>query len=367
MSVQGAPLAADIGAHFCDDGRVLRMLWLLLSSAWIVFWRRRRRGPLRPTWKFYFEVLITTMRRDSDAREDWPVTRVRKHLQRLRGPREALRKIYRHPVQVGDRSGVWMRADKSRPPETWTEGDVLLYFHGGSYLYGSVENTHADIMARLALATGMPILGVDYRLAPENPYPAALDDALASYEWLLAQGVPARRVVLAGDSSGGNLAIAMLLLLRDRMREAEAAEQSGSGATSGVAELPRAAVLISPWVDLLCRRPSMERNAAYDFGTRSMLLAQAEHFAGSLSPGDPRISVIDADLGGLPPLLVQVGGAELLEDECREFAERARAAGVQVQLDVLVDMPHAGQLFAAYAPEGARAITRAATFLTAGP
>ena len=232
-------------------------------------------------------------------------------------------------------------------PSDLFAGDVLLYLHGGSYLFGSVRDTHADLMARLALATGLPTLGLDYRLAPEHPYPAARQDALAGYEWLMARGVAAERIVLAGDSAGGNLALALLLELRARKRP-----------------LPRAALLMSPWVDLACRRPSMTRNADYDFGTQAMLLAQARLFAGSLTLEDPRISVIDAELDSLPPLLIQVGGAELLEDECRELCDRARAAGVSATLDVLRDMPHAGQLFAAYAPEGARAIARASEFVT---
>lgn len=327
---------------------MLRMLWLMLASTWTVFWRRRRHGPRRPTWSLRFEALIATMRRDSDERESWPVARSRKHLSRLPGPRDALRKVRRQEVAIGSLTGVWMTADRTLKDDALTAGDVLLFLHGGSFLFGSVRDTHADIIARLALATGAPTLGVDYRLAPEHPYPAALQDAVAAYDWLLERGVSPDRIVLAGDSSGGNLAIALLVHLRENDRE-----------------LPRAAALMSPWVDLLCRRPSMERNADHDFGTRAMLVSHAEYYAGDLSPGDARISVIDADLGGLPPLYIQFGGAELLEDECRDLADRARVAGVRVEVDTLRDMPHNGQLFAAYAPEGARAITRAAEFIKA--
>lgn len=325
---------------------MLRMLWLMIASFFAVVRRRWRHGPLRPTWSFRFEVLIATMRRDSDRRENWPVARVRKHLSRLPGPRDALRRVRRHEVTIGARPGLWMSAERRATPAEFAAGDVLLFFHGGSYLYGSIADTHADLMARLALATGVPTVGVDYRLAPEHPFPAALEDAIATYEWLLSLGVPAARIVLSGDSAGGNLAIALLIHLRDQGRE-----------------LPGGAALMSPWLDFACQRPSMQRNADYDFGTRAMLVAQAAHFAGELEPADPRISLIDAELSGLPPLYIQVGGAELLEDECHEFADRARAAGVRATLDVLVDMPHAGQLLAAYAPEGARAIARAAEFM----
>ena len=325
---------------------MLRILRLLLVSLVAVSWRRRRLGPRRPTWSFRFEVVIAAMRRDMDTRAGWPVPRIRKHMSRLPVPRGAWRKVRRYRVTVGERVGLWMTADRKRSPERFIDGDVLLYFHGGSYQYGSVSDTHADIMARLALATGVPVLGVDYRLAPEHIYPAQLEDAVAAYEWLLAAGVPAARIILAGDSAGGNLAVALLLFLRDNRRE-----------------LPCAAALISPWLDFLCQRKSMERNAGYDFVTGPILRTQAGVYAGEIAPGDARISVINADLSGLPPLLVQVGGAEVMEDECHEFAARARAAGTSVELDVLVDMPHVGPVFAAFAEEGARAIERAATFM----
>ncbi len=222
---------------------------------------------------------------------------------------------------------------------------VVLYLRGGSYLFGSLR-THGDLLARLALATGARVLGIEYRLAPEHPYPAALEDAQTADRWLLDQGIAPDQIALAGESAGGNLAAVALIALRD-----------------AGAPLPACGVLISPWVDLAGTHPSRQANDPYDYGPPKMLLAQARDFAGGVAREDPRISPVHADLRGLPPLFVQVGDIELLADEARAFADRARAAGVDVTLDVLPDMPHAMPLFAAFVAGGRHAIDDIAGFV----
>jgi acetyl esterase/lipase len=209
--------------------------------------------------------------------------------------------------------------------------------HGGSYIFGSVEASHAELAAGLAVHRGVEVVGIDYRLAPEHPYPAALEDALAAFDALLAGGRRASEIVLAGDSAGGNLALCLQLALRAR-----GGEQA------------RAAVLYSPWVDLTASRPSCRAADAWDYGQTSFLLRHARDFAGAVSLNDARVSPLDADLEGLAPLFVVVGGAERLFDEDSELVERARAAGVQAELWVAPDMPPQSARVGRFSPECSR-------------
>jgi monoterpene epsilon-lactone hydrolase len=300
---------------------------------------RLRRGPKRPTWSFGDELLFTFLRRQWETIWRWPAPRIRAELESTPVPRDAVRRIARTAIEIGGMQAAWFA-----PPGA-AETPVILYVHGGSYIFGSLR-THADMLARLALATGVRVLGIEYRLAPEYPYPAALDDALAAYRWLLDQGIAPARIALAGESAGGNLVAVTLIALRD-----------------AGAPLPACGVLISPWVDLAGTHASRQANDPYDYGPPEMLLAQARDFAGGVPLDDPRVSPLHADLRGLPPLFVQVGEVELLADEARAFAERARAAGVDVTLDLLPDMPHAAPLFAAFVAGGRRAIDDIAAFL----
>jgi acetyl esterase/lipase len=231
------------------------------------------------------------------------------------------------------------------------DGPTVLYLHGGAYVMGSLTS-HRDIAARLAAASGGRALHLDYRLAPEHPFPAALDDAEAAYRWLLEGGGPsgatgAGRIVLAGDSAGGGLALALLVRLRD-----------------GGTPLPAGAVCFSPWTDLEGLGESMTTRAAADPTIRreSLLIAAGQYLAGA-DPRTPTAAPLWADLAGLPPLLLQVGGSEVMLDDSRRLAARAREAGVAVELDVWPLMFHGWQLYARLLPEGREAIARAAAFV----
>jgi acetyl esterase/lipase len=217
---------------------------------------------------------------------------------------------------------------------------VVLYLHGGAYVFGSTR-THGDLMARLGLAAKARVLGLDYRLAPEHPFPAALEDTVAAYRWLLASGVGPERVVLAGDSAGGGLAVAAMLKLREQ----------------GV-PLPAGGVLLAPWMDLECSGQSMVSHEPYDWGDRAMLLHWARWYVGKASPREPLVSPTHASLSGLPPLFMQVGSAELQHDDVTRFAQTARAAGVRVELEVWPEMVHNFQTFGAGFPESERAVAR---------
>jgi epsilon-lactone hydrolase len=202
-------------------------------------------------------------------------------------------------------------------------------------------------MGRISRAAQARVLGLNYRLAPEHPFPAAVDDALAGYRFLLVQGFAPSRIVVAGDSAGGALTLATLIAARD----------------AGVA-LPAAAVCMSPWVDLEGTGESMKTRLHVDPVASPEgigLLAQA-YLAGK-SPRTPLAAPLYADLKGLPPLLIQVGDHEVLLDDSTRIAERAKAAGVQVKLEVWPEMVHVWQLFASYLPEGQQAVDGIGAFI----
>ncbi|MBM3222655.1 MAG: alpha/beta hydrolase [Candidatus Tectomicrobia bacterium] len=225
-------------------------------------------------------------------------------------------------------------------------GRTLLYLHGGGYVIGSI-NTHRDLAARLSRAAAARVLLIDYRLAPEHPHPAAVDDAVTAYRWLLQQGAAPTSTVIAGDSAGGGLTVAALVALR-----------------AAGAPLPAAGVCISPWVDLEGIGDSMSSKASVD---PIVQLPGLQWFAGlylnGAHPRTPLAAPLYADLHGLPPLLIHVGTAETLLDDATRLAARAQAAGVEVTLDAWEGMIHVWHLFAAMLPEGQQAIERVGAYI----
>jgi acetyl esterase/lipase len=224
---------------------------------------------------------------------------------------------------------------------------VILYFHGGGFRLGSVTS-HRDLIAQIALASGCRVLAINYRLAPEHRFPAALDDALAAYGWMLGQGLEPGDLAFAGDSAGGNLALATMLALRER----------------GL-PLPISAALMSPWTDLAATGASYVSRAEADpIHQRPMILALAKNYLGEQgNPCDPLVSPLYADLAGLPPLLIQVGDRETVLDDSVLFADKARTAGVKVELEIWDGMIHVFQMFTAELPEAHQAIASIAGFL----
>lgn len=245
-------------------------------------------------------------------------------------------------VDAGGVSAEWLRAPGCR------EDRALLYFHGGGYILGSVHS-HRDLIARLSAASGARALALDYRRAPEHPFPAPVEDAVAAYRWMLDQGLRPENVALAGDSAGGGLVAAALVALRDRG-----------------APLPAAGVLLSPWVDMEAQGDSMKTRADVDpMVQRELVLGMAETYLGGGDPRDPLAAPLHADLSGLPPLLIQVGDHETLLDDATRLAKAARGAGVSVELEPWERMVHVWQIFAKELPEGRLAIERIAAFLGA--
>jgi monoterpene epsilon-lactone hydrolase len=222
----------------------------------------------------------------------------------------------------------------------------ILYLHGGGFISGS-SSLYRHVTWRFAAAASAGLLSVDYRLAPEHPFPAALEDAVTAYRWLLAEGADTRHIVVMGDSAGGNLAFAMLLKARDE----------------GL-PLPAAAVGLSPWLDLALTGPSLRLNADADpmvnAGDAPRLV---EYYLRGADPRDPYASPLYGDPAGLPPTLLQVGSDEVLRDDSVRMAEKLRAAGCHVELEIWPSMPHVWHLFAPVLPEARQAIARVGSFL----
>lgn len=226
-------------------------------------------------------------------------------------------------------------------PSTLPDGATrrILYLHGGSYTAGSLTS-HGGTMARLAVAAGAEVVGADYRLAPEHPFPAGLDDAGAVYHALLGDGTSPDSVVVAGDSAGGGLAAALLLRLRD----------AGD-------PLPAGGVLLSPWLDLTLTSEAVTAVAAEDPVLRADALARSARAYAGDDLVHPLVSPAFADPAGLPPLLILVGTAEILLDDSVTFATRARDAGVVVDLDVGPDLIHVWPAMAGI-PEAEQSLER---------
>ena len=243
-------------------------------------------------------------------------------------------------VDAGGVPAEWVRPPRPIAPA------AVLYLHGGGFALGSPA-AYRDFSWRLARAGGVPVLMLDYRLAPEHRFPAPIEDTRAGWRWLLEQGFPPRRLILGGDSAGGGLALSALLDWRDR----------------GL-PMPAAAVCLSPWTDLTLSGETLRTNARHDpFLAPEILPDVVANYLGNADPRDPLASPLLGNLEGLPPLLIHVGDTEILLDDARRFAERARAAGVDVTLEVWPGMPHVFHLFARVLPEGNRAFARIGHFI----
>ncbi|HVP61147.1 MAG TPA: alpha/beta hydrolase [Myxococcaceae bacterium] len=297
--------------------------------------RRIRRPPLRPSWSIGDEARASFLRAFWRRLNSLPVEVRRQEIDSVPVllPSALLRTTRRRATLAGV-PVTWVT------PRAGAEPRLVLYVHGGGFTIGS-SHMLRDLLGRLALASRARILAVDYRLAPERPFPAARDDVHAVWRAALAEHAP-KQVVLAGDSAGGNLVLSLLLVLR-----------------AAGEPLPAGAVLFSPWVDLRCTAGSFTENAEVDFLDRAASLRDAAGYAAGRDPGDPALSPLHADLAGLPPLYLQAGGAELLRDDVQALADRARAAGVQATLDLWEDQVHDFQTFGALSRSSLEAIAQA--------
>ncbi len=238
---------------------------------------------------------------------------------------------------VGGITGEWLR------PAAGGRAGTLLFLHGGGYFACSPQ-THRPITGGFA-KTGLDVFAPDYRLAPEHPFPAAIEDGVAAYRGLLARGIAPDRLAIGGDSAGGGLALSVLLSLRD----------AGD-------KLPAACVLFSPWTDLAATGETVRTNTKRDAMFHGAGLRKgAEPYLSGADPRNPLASPLYAELGGLPPMLIHAGSYEMLLDDSRRLAERANAAGTEATLRTWPVVPHVWQLF--NLPESAQSMAAAAAFL----
>lgn len=239
---------------------------------------------------------------------------------------------------IGGVPGLWLEAAEPSP-------SVLLYLHGGAYVVGTA-NGYRGLAAGLARASESALFAIDYRLAPEHVFPAALDDALAAYRGLLDSGLDSASITVAGDSAGGGLALALLVAIRD-----------------AVLPQPASAILLSPWTDLSLSGDTVTSKAEEDSSLDEPgLRISADRYLGNASPLEPLASPLFADLSGLPPLHIAVGSAEILLDDSTRLAARAGAAGVSVTLRIWPLMVHDWSLFAFMLSEGSELIEEAGNF-----
>jgi monoterpene epsilon-lactone hydrolase len=241
--------------------------------------------------------------------------------------------------------GEWIEPNTKRDSDP-TAGRTILYLHGGGYFFNSPQ-THRAITFALAKGAGARLFALDYRLAPEFPFPAALDDAVAAYRRLLHDGIAPENLIVAGDSAGGGLVLATLVALRDQGDP-----------------LPAGAVLFSPWTDLAVTGASVAANEPTDALFYAEGLRHAvPHYLGGEAPTHPLISPLYADLKGLPPLFIQASDSEVLLDDSTRLVEKAREAGVHVMFKTWPRLPHVWQVFAPFLPEGRAALAEAAAFI----
>lgn len=298
------------------------------------------RGPRATSWTWGFEVVTEALRRFQEAVARLPLEGQRRAWSALRPATPTLRRVGQTRETIAGVPVLWLVPDSAGD-----DAPVLVYAHGGSFIHGSAES-HGELCARLAVASQAKLAFVEYRLAPEHPFPAALEDLAAVCTHLCATH-GAHKVLLAGDSSGGNLVLAHLLELRD-----------------AGADLPRAAIAISPWVDLGARGGSLESNEPYDWARAWMLTSWADAYVGAhASLEDPRVSPLRGELDGLPPLHLLVGSGELLADQVRAFAAKARAAGVEVQETIAPEMVHGWMSQAPLFPRCQEAIDEVGRFV----
>lgn len=285
---------------------------------------------------------IVQMLKSRPSREDMSIEEARAAIEEAATVFPVPNDVLLEPVDAGGVPAEWISAPGAEADR------VIYYLHGGGYNIGSIVS-HRELVSRISRAAGARALAIDYRLAPEHPFPAAVEDSLAGYRWLLSGGADPARLVVAGDSAGGGLTVATLVALRD----------AGD-------PLPAAAVCLSPWVDMEGLGESMRTKGDLDPMVQyEHLLKGASAYLAGADPSHPLAAPLYADLSGLPPLLIQVGTAETLLDDSTRLAKRAKAAGMDVTLEVCDDMIHVFQFFAAMLPEGRQAIDRIGGFIRA--
>jgi epsilon-lactone hydrolase len=309
----------------------LRSVFNLYWSTLYVSVRRLLRGPRFPNWSWALETSTHVLKAQAAAAFDLPnIADGREYEDALIFGSAAVAQVNMDAVNQPVK-GHWYQ------PRSAVRSVTVLYLHGGGYAYYS--KAHQNLIALVTLAAASKTFALDYRLAPEHPFPAQLDDALAAYRWLLDTGTAPEQLVIIGDSAGGNLTLALLLALREAQLS-----------------LPALAICLCPWTDLANAGDSMITNTPYDWLEKRMAVRWADWFCQGADTANPLVSPIHADLRGLPPLYIQAGSAEILHDMICAFADHAQQQGARVKLEVWPNMPHDFQAFGDITPESQAAL-----------
>jgi epsilon-lactone hydrolase len=296
--------------------------------------RRMVKGPHRVGWNWFVELSTEALRRQLITAFGMPdVDKAREYLDVIEISSPAHSQVEVTKLMNEKVRGSWV------VPKNAESEVTVFYLHGGGYSF--YPRSYAHFTALIALAATARTFALDYRLSPEFRFPAQLEDAVSAYRWLLQTGCAAEKLVVIGDSAGGNLALGLLLAARE----------------SGIA-LPALAILISPPTDFENEHPSFRTNKEFDWITRDMLGGWCDWFCDAAQRRDPLISPLRADLRGLPPIYIQAGRCEILYDSIRAFAERAREQGADVTLESWEDMTHVFQMFGTEAPQSTEALRR---------
>jgi acetyl esterase/lipase len=297
------------------------------------------KGPLRPTWTWFLEVSTEALRRHLRVVfETGNVQQARQYLDCFTISYPEMPKVAVTSLEQNTFRGDWFLPPSLDPDR------VLLYFHGGGYSF--YPKAYSNFIAQVATTARSRTFALDYRLSPEHRFPAQLEDALACYRWMLAIGCSPERIVFAGDSAGGHLALTSLLALRE----------------CGL-PLPAFIIALSPATDFAMKYPSLRLNQPFDWIEDSMLAHWSSWFCHEAQRCDPRITLLQADLHGWPPIYIQAGEVEILSDSIRAFADHARAHGADVVLESWRDMNHVFQMFAPEVPQSVEALRRLAEVL----
>lgn len=295
--------------------------------------RRMAKGPRHPGWNWFMEFATELLkRRMRTVREMTDVQEARRYLDSTEIRLPELDEVTITPVPNEKFKGSWFTPKQAHGP-------TVLYFHGGGYSF--YPKSYASLIALVAVAAKSKTFALDYSLAPEQRFPAQLREAVDAYRWLLENGSDGQAIVVAGDSAGGNLALALLQSLRDLSLP-----------------MPMLAIALSPATDFEIDRAGMALKPDYDWIEMGMLERWADWFCDREERRDPLVSPVRSDLRGLPPIYMQAGGAEILYDSIRAFADRARGEGADVRLESWANMNHDFQMFGNYVPQSAEALRR---------
>jgi acetyl esterase/lipase len=313
--------------------RLRSLLLLLWASVLVTVWRWRH-GPQLRAWPWVVEATTTFLRlQERVAFGLSTMAQQREYTDALVFRSPALAHVQIEEVKASFVKGRWFM------PHTARGTSVILYLHGGGYAFAA--RAHDHLIALVALAAQSRTFALDYRLTPEYPFPAQLEDAQAAYSWLLNQGIAPQHIVVAGDSAGGNLTLALILALRDAQQP-----------------LPRQAVCLCPWTDMNTSYPSLKEHEPYDWVERRMVVQWAQWLCRGTDPENPLVSPVHADLRGLPPIYIQAGEAEILIDMIRVFACKAQEQGASVSLEVWKQMNHDFQAYGTSIQQSKEALQR---------